>query len=153
MTYAWGIIAVVALVAPLGAVAASGDGRLYDRGTLVASGDVRIIGGDTISIGGVRVRFLGIDVPMLLEARAKEKVRVLIEEPFLAPPGMANKVVCQAEGRYEYGYLAVCSLWGDGALGDLARGLVGRGLAVARDARYRAAEAYARKEKLGIWRD
>ncbi|MFQ5586923.1 MAG: thermonuclease family protein [Thermodesulfobacteriota bacterium] len=74
-----------------------------------------IIDGDTIEIGGVRVRYLGIDAPELEEplySAAKERNRELLEGKRI------NLEVCKGEPRDRYGRL-LAWVYADGELINL----------------------------------
>ena len=120
------------------------------------SGVPRVIDGDTLDIGGIRVRLFGIDAPEHGQicrdesnngydcgARASEQINDLIS---------GQAVSCLPRTTDRYGRtVAVCSVAGN----DLGRELVSSGWAVAcerysRD--YISDENLAHNQRLGLWR-
>lgn len=111
----------------------------------------RVSDGDTIDIGGQRIRLPGIDAPEWNQTcrtadgsdwdcgkAAASRMRELTRNRTLS---------CRPEGHDRYRrLLAVCH---DGRL-DIAQALVADGYAIATD-RYAAAQAEARRAKRGIW--
>lgn len=111
----------------------------------------RVSDGDTIDIGGQRIRLPGIDAPEWNQtcrtarggtwecgAAAAKRMRELTRNRTLS---------CRPEGHDRYGrLLAVCR---DGRR-DVAEALVADGYAIA-TSRYFAAETQARRAKRGIW--
>lgn len=113
------------------------------------NGAARVIDGDTIELGGQRLRLLGMDAPELDQLcqqagrpyRCGEVARDSLRA--LARPG----VNCAVSGRDRYGRgLAVCQAGGQ----DLGRALVVAGLAVAYG-RYEAEERMAASRRVGLW--
>ena len=110
----------------------------------------RVVDGDTIDIGGQRIRLPGLDAPEWSQtcrtaaggdwqcgAEASRRMRELTR---------GRTLTCQPEGHDRYGrLLATCR---DGST-DIAEALVADGLAIS--SRYAAAEALARKAHRGLW--
>ena len=139
-----GLLAALILAALLiGAV-------LLGRRPEILAGHARAIDGDTLELGGTRLRLVGMDAPELDQTcdkdagahrcgeAAREALRGLI--------GRAA-VECRISGRDRFGRgLAVCQTLGE----DLGRILVARGLAVS-FGRYEAEERQAERLRLGLW--
>ncbi|NNM72023.1 thermonuclease family protein [Enterovirga aerilata] len=138
-----GLIATLVLVAlAIGAVSVR---REPER----LAGDVRVVDGDTIELGGRRLRIAGIDAPELRQTcerggelyRCGETAREELRR--LAGPGLT----CRVAGRDRYARdLAVCEAGGR----DVGAALVSAGLATAYG-RYEAEEREARRRRLGLW--
>jgi endonuclease YncB( thermonuclease family) len=115
------------------------------------AGRAAVVDGDTIRLGGERIRLLGIDAPEIAQdctngegvpwacgAGARTMMRQLLGQ---------GPVTCRAQGHDRYGrVLARCS---QGAR-DIAAAMVKAGLAVA-DGGYGAEQRQARAAKAGIW--
>ncbi|MFN3659206.1 MAG: thermonuclease family protein [Pseudolabrys sp.] len=111
-----------------------------------------IIDGDTLRIGGERIRLAGIDAPERAQtcrdsqqrkwpcgAAARARLSALVS---------GNAVACSTRGHDRYGRaLAVCAA---GDVADLGRALVREGLAVAYGD-YQLVEAEARLMQRGLW--
>ena len=107
--------------------------------------------GDSLRLGGDRIRLLGIDAPELDQVCwdpdgaewpcgrvARERLAALLEA------GMAT---CGPEGEDRYGrILATCRAGGS----DIAAAMVAEGLAIAKSA-YGREESVARRGRKGIW--
>jgi endonuclease YncB( thermonuclease family) len=137
------LLAVVALAA-LAAVAT----RLKSPSEILA-GQTRVIDGDTLELGGRRLRLAGIDAPELDQScergggpyRCGEVAREALRN--LARAGVS----CAISGQDRYGRgLATCTA--DGL--DVGQRLVRAGLAVAYG-RYEADERHAASLGLGLW--
>lgn len=115
------------------------------------SGHATVADGDTLRLGGDRIRLLGLDAPELaqtcLDARgedwpcghvAREKLTELVADA---------DVRCVPTGTDRYGRLLARCTAGDT---DIGAAMVAAGLAVASDS-YLTEEAAARGEKLGLW--
>jgi endonuclease YncB( thermonuclease family) len=114
-------------------------------------GHAFVVDGDTLRLGGERVRLLGIDAPERAQTctdasgapwpcgeAARRYLEGLLE---------AGDIACQPQGRDRYGrLLAHCRQGGD----DLSRQVVRAGLAVA-DGEYIADAATAQAARTGIW--
>lgn len=113
-------------------------------------GPARVIDGDSLMVGGVEVRLLGIDAPELAQSctrggepwpcgqEARRRLRGLV---------VRAEVACSGARRDRHGrLLAVCRL---GEL-EINRWLVEQGWAVSYD-HYPAAERAARAAKRGLW--
>jgi endonuclease YncB( thermonuclease family) len=120
------------------------------------AGAVRIVDGDTLRIGGTRIRLHGIDAPERAQSCAGADGR-----PYAcgaAATAALTRLIggarpdCAERDRDRYGRsVAVCTLAGR----DLNRAMVAQGWAVAysqysRD--YERDEAAARRSRLGLWR-
>jgi len=112
-------------------------------------GQPRVIDGDTLDLGGRRLRLAGLDAPELgqtcerggMPYRCGETARETLGE--LVRGGM----VCTVSGRDKYRRdLARCEASGR----DVGSVLVSRGVAVAYG-RYEAEEQEARQRALGLW--
>jgi endonuclease YncB( thermonuclease family) len=120
------------------------------------SGAVRIIDGDTIMLGGVRVRLEGIDAPELDQSCGGGWLSSWPcgreAAAYLAHLMSGRDVNCRAKGHDAYGrVLGVCFAAGR----DINADMVESGMAWAfrrYSQSYVAAEHEARARKLGIWR-
>lgn len=115
------------------------------------TGQARAADGDSLTLGGDRIRLLGIDAPELEQVcwnaagaawncgrEAKAQLARLVA---------AGPADCQPEGTDRFGRtLAVCTV----AKIDVAAGVVEAGLAIARD-RYGREESTARNARRGLW--
>lgn len=139
----------------------SGPERVIDRpvqvfrGSVTLSGPAQVIDGDTLDVGGVRVRLHGIDAPESAQTclaggerwrcgqRATRALRNRID---------SRTVACEERDRGHYGRMvAVCRLGGS----DLNAWMVSEGWALAyrRFSReYEAEEASAKAARRGLWR-
>jgi len=116
----------------------------------LSSGRAKVIDGDTLVLGGKRIRLVGIDAPELRQICRRD------DQPW--PCGKAAKdhlatligeasTICEAGGSDRYGrLLATCSSGGR----DLNAAMVGSGHAVA-FGDYEAEQDAARTKRLGIW--
>lgn len=124
--------------------------RLDDAQRLELAGQATVIDGDTLILGGQRIRLAGIDAPELRQIclkggdswpcgrEARDLLENLIDGAFAA---------CAADGSDRYGRpLAVCTAAGR----DLNAAMVERGYALAYGA-YEAEENVARRSRLGLW--
>jgi endonuclease YncB( thermonuclease family) len=115
------------------------------------SGKAFVVDGDTLRIGGARVRLNGIDAPELDQTctdanngawRCGDEAR-----NFLAGLAAGRDASCIRTGRDRYHrWLATCSVGG----ADLGGAIVAAGWAVA-DLGYAAEESEAEKQRRGIW--
>jgi endonuclease YncB( thermonuclease family) len=140
-----GVLTLLALVPPMAGAAAGP----------AISGSAAVIDGDTIDIGGERIRLEGIDAPETGQSCGRKWVghwdcgqgatRLLIELT------KDRDVTCVARGRDKYGRtLGVCSAGGL----DLNAEMVRRGMAWAflkYSRTYVEVEAEARALRVGIW--
>lgn len=119
------------------------------------SGPARVIDGDTLSVGGVRIRLEGMDAPETAQQcsndRRGEWSCGVTATQALSALVAGKEVQCDGTGNDRYGRtLAICRV---GAL-ELNAEMVRRGLAwafVRYSRRLVAVEAQARKLRLGIW--
>lgn len=122
----------------------------------VLSGRATVIDGDTLEIGGARVRLEGIDAPEAEQTcsggwfgtwkcgrAASEQLRWLTG---------GRRVECETAGRDKYGrVLGWCSADGRDINAEMVRS--GHAWAFVRySTRYQTVEAQARKGKIGIWK-
>jgi len=109
---------------------------------------VRVIDGDTLEIGGARVRLVGIDAPETGEPGAVEA-----EGGLALALHMASEILCLTSGRDRWGR-AVARCWLGPEMLDLSTLLVRHGFALS-DARFSAgrpaAQAAAQAEGAGLW--
>jgi endonuclease YncB( thermonuclease family) len=123
-------------------------------GTSANAASVRVADGDTIELGGQRIRLQGVDAPELHQEcrdasgrnwacgrRARSELRVLIGN---------NPVQCESHAKDRFGRsVAVCRARGR----DLSEAMVRSGWALAYPdwSPYADAQAHARGRKAGIW--
>ncbi|HTO32485.1 MAG TPA: thermonuclease family protein [Pararhizobium sp.] len=124
--------------------------RLDVRNSEAPSGQARVVDGDTLVMGGQRIRLVGIDAPELRQVcerdgqpwacgrAAKDHLEALIGE---------DRAACAADGSDRYGRLLAICLIRDL---DLNAAMVGSGYAVAFGA-YEAEEEMAKRNRLGLW--
>ena len=130
-----------------------GSGALPKAGVL--SGSARVFDGDTLEVGGVRVRLYGIDAPESQQScRAAGRRWPCGHE---AKRALANqigtrRVACEARDRDSYSrVVAVCGVAGR----ELNRWMVAEGWALANrrySLDYAAEESQARQASRGVWR-
>ena len=125
------------------------------RGSGALTGRARVIDGDTLDVGGVRVRLHGIDAP-----ESEQRCRAAGErwscgrEATHALAGLigGKSIACEERDRDRYGrVVAVCSIAGI----DLNGWMVGEGWAFAYrrySNAYIAEESGARAARRGVWR-
>ncbi len=117
------------------------------------TGEARASDGDSLRVGGDRVRLIGIDAPELDQVcwrgegegvawpcgrDARDAMSALLGE---------GKIACRTEGADTYGrFLAHCEVAGR----DIGGAMVSAGLAVAREG-YGAEERRAREARVGLW--
>jgi len=115
------------------------------------TGRASAVDGDTLRLGGQRVRLIGIDAPELAQScsdaagvnwpcgqTAREKMAALLA---------GGPASCTPRGRDRYGrILATCTTEGV----DVGEAIVGAGLAISTGS-YLDAEAIARGGRIGIW--
>jgi endonuclease YncB( thermonuclease family) len=114
------------------------------------SGLPRVVDGDTLVMGGKRIRLAGIDAPELRQVcqrqnrdwpcgtEAKNYLSALIA---------SGKAICDADGSDRYGrLLAICTVQNT----DLNAAMVSAGYAVA-FGHYEVEEGKAREGRLGLW--
>ncbi|MBW8880658.1 MAG: thermonuclease family protein [Asticcacaulis sp.] len=117
---------------------------------MVVSGAARVIDGDTLAIGRVRVRLYGVDA---FEHDQTCGAMACGEKASSALKGLVNRksVSCERQDIDHYGrWVAICKS-GDV---DLGREMVRRGLAVAYryfSLKYAADEDWARAHRQGAW--
>ncbi|PWW04516.1 endonuclease YncB(thermonuclease family) [Hoeflea marina] len=114
------------------------------------SGRARLVDGDTLEIGGRRVRLSGIDAPEYRQTCRRDGAPYPCGEAARAALGRliaGREVTCELGGRDRYRrHLARCTSVGT----DLNRAMVLSGHAVSHDG-YRLEEARARAAGAGIW--
>ena len=121
-------------------------------------GEVRVVDGDTLRLGGVTVRLAGLDAPERgQECQRADGARFDCGEAAarqLATLVDRRAVTCDTQGRDRYGR-AIATCRAEGV--DLAEAMVASGWAVAvaeggrGQARYGLAEAQARSGLWGLW--
>lgn len=119
------------------------------------TGYPRVVDGDTLAFRDVKIRMHGIDAPEshqgCLDGKGQEYACGQVSTQALRDLIGDSEVVCKAESRDRYQRLiAIC--WAGKV--NLNEAMVRRGFALAfvrysRD--YTAAEAEARRERLGVW--
>jgi endonuclease YncB( thermonuclease family) len=115
------------------------------------TGRATAVDGDTLHLGGERVRIVGMDAPELGQRcrdsfgaewscgeAARLRLSALLQQ---------GDTACRPQGRDRYGRLLASCAAGEA---DLGEAMVRGGLAVA-DGYYFDSEAMARNEKAGIW--
>lgn len=152
----WGSLAFAAALVVVALV--------LQRLTPPLSGEVRVADGDSLELGGARIRIEGIDAPELYQTcgeagapwpcglRAKAALEALIRES----PGQGTRqgagqgtgVNCRPVDEDRYGRsVAICAVGGR----DLGAALVREGWAVATGLAYGGEEREARAARAGIW--
>lgn len=126
------------------------EGRLEQRPERLASGAAVVHDGDTLTIGGERMRLSGLDAPELMQECARGGARYACGREArnaLARLVASTDLTCSGRGfdRYER-LLVTCSAGGR----NVNRALVEAGWAIATDD-YHAAERAARGAERGIW--
>lgn len=126
------------------------EGRLEQRPERRAFGAAIVHDGDTLTVGGERMRLSGLDAPELMQECARGGVPYACGREArnaLSRLVASGDLSCSGRGidRYER-LLVTCSAQGR----SVNRALVEEGWAVATDA-YHAAERAARRAKRGIW--
>jgi len=128
--------------------------RIIRVGTAL-SGSARAIDGDTLRLGGVRIRLHGIDAPESAQScRVGSRFWACGREATRTLAGLirGKRVACEERDRDRYGrVVAVCAISGR----DLNAWMVSEGWAFAYrtySRAYVAQEARARAAKRGIWR-
>jgi endonuclease YncB( thermonuclease family) len=116
------------------------------------SGAAQAADGDSLRLGGDRIRLLGIDAPELdqicWEADGAEWPCGRVAHERLRDLLAGSQTTCQPDGRDRYGRtLATCIVAGQ----DVAGVLVAEGLALARGD-YQGDEIAARSARSGLWR-
>jgi endonuclease YncB( thermonuclease family) len=124
---------------------------LLDQPPPPVAGQARVSDGDSLRLGDVRIRLLGLDAPELAQdcdaadgrswpcgRAARDRLAVLLA---------AGAVDCRPEDTDQYGrLLATCTVAGQ----DLGAVMVSEGLAIS-SGRYWTEEAAARQLLAGIW--
>ena len=115
------------------------------------TGEARASDGDSLRVGGDRIRLIGLDAPELdqtcwretgAESPCGREARNLMAE-LLAQ----GSISCATAGADKFGrFLATCAIGGE----DIGAAMVNAGLAVSRD-RYAAQERAARNGLRGLW--
>ena len=118
------------------------------------TGPAGMLSGDTLEIGGERVRLHGVDAPGLAQ-RCRRDAGIEWRCGFLARTELVRHindrpVACEDEGQDAFGQrLATCRV----EASSLGARLVERGWALAADATYAETEAVAREAGRGLWHD
>lgn len=114
-------------------------------------GPVRIVDGDSLEVGGERVRLEGIDAPELDQRcglAAKDWACGTSARAALRKAVGRDAVTCRPVGTDRYGRsVSVCEAGGR----DLGAAMVGEGLAVATGFAYAREQEEARRAKRGLW--
>lgn len=117
-------------------------------------GPADVLSGDTLEIGGERVRLHGVDAPGIAQ-RCRRDAGIEWRCGLLARTELVRHiddrpVACEDEGHDAFGQrLATCHV----DASSLGAWLVERGWALAADATYAEAEAVAREAGRGLWHD
>jgi endonuclease YncB( thermonuclease family) len=141
-----GLLPILALLA----VAALALSR-WQPDTSPLGGHASAVDGDTLRLGSVRVRLVGLDAPELdqtcTRADGTEWSCGMEAKAFLAATLRRGEIDCVRHGRDVYGRtLAACSIGGD----DIGAVIVGAGWAID-DGGYAGPATSARAQDLGIW--
>jgi len=140
-----GAVATLAVIALIAAVAA-----LFLPPSSIIAGRAEAVDGDTLRIGGSRVRLMGLDAVELDQQCRRSGVEWACgrdARQFVADLLEAAETSCASDGRDQYGrVLAHCSA--DDR--DVGEAIVGAGWAVA-DLEYAIPLAEARLHQRGIW--
>jgi endonuclease YncB( thermonuclease family) len=145
----------LAITAGLGTGATSARNVAFVAPDAIVAGPARVIDGDTIDIGGTRIRLEGIDAPEAGQTCMTGHGAVWdcgnAATRVMAGLTQGRTVECASRGRDKYGrVLATCFVGGL----DVNREMIKRGYAwafVRYSRRYVEDEALARTAKLGIW--
>lgn len=150
------ILAGAMLVVALGVGAWAAGHWPRSNAPMVITGQARVIDGDTIAIGEVRVRLEGIDAPetdqKCRDGAGRDYLCGVAASKALSELADRDPVTCERVGTDRYGrMLGICS----NASGiDMNAELVRRGLAVAfrrYSTRYARVEDAARVARAGLW--
>ena len=141
-----GIVSALAVIAAIAVLAA-----LLQPPMFQLIGRAEAVDGDTLRLGDVRVRLIGLDAPELdqtcTDAAGASWPCGRQARGFVAGLTEGQPVTCRPKGRDRYHrVLARCSVSG----GDLGASIVGAGWAVA-EIDYALVEAGARAARRGIW--
>jgi len=143
--------AALAGLALAGACAALAVPDASSRNTI--RGEATVIDGDTIDVGGVRVRLWGIDAPEGAQVCGGVSCGLAATAGLLRLIG-GDTVACTERDRDRYG--RIVARCGTERVPDLGGMLVAKGMAIdyARysGGAYRDHEAAAKAERLGLWR-
>lgn len=136
----------MALLAAVAALAV----RPFDPTPPHLSGTARVVDGDTLRLGGERIRLVGLDAPELAQdcgrADGTRWPCGVVARDTLATMVHGAALDCAPQGHDVYGrVLARCS-----AGGDLGARLVEAGMAIS-DGDYLGEEAAAKASRAGIW--
>jgi endonuclease YncB( thermonuclease family) len=149
-------VGALVLAAVLGVLVLLGSGLWAPPAATAITGPALVIDGDTIALGGVRIRLFGIDAPELDQSCGGDRHSSwgCGREAAAHLMGLISggPVACESRGRDTYGrVLGVCVARGY----EINAQMVRAGMAWAFDRyapSYLAEEAEARARKLGIWR-
>jgi len=120
------------------------------------SGPARVIDGDTIDVGGTRIRLYGIDAPEKRQTCEGSEGQVYEcgrdASAVMAELTVGHTVDCEPQDQDRYGRtVAICS----NESGDIGAAMVRRGWAVPYmrygGSRYLNEQSEAQQEKLGMW--
>ncbi|WP_274628597.1 thermonuclease family protein [Arvimicrobium flavum] len=124
--------------------------RLERFSTISPAGVARIADGDSLELGGERIRLRGIDAPELAQTCRRQEAEYpcgRLARDALRKLAGSGRISCEGWERDRYDrLLAVCSAGGL----ELNRELVALGWAVAYGG-YRVEEAEARAARVGLW--
>jgi endonuclease YncB( thermonuclease family) len=115
------------------------------------TGDARASDGDSLFVGGDRIRLIGLDAPELDQTCWRETGEEWScgrdSRNLMAELLARGSISCLTAGADRFGrFLATCAIGGE----DIGAAIVSAGLAVARD-RYAAEERAARNARRGLW--
>ncbi len=124
-----------------------------------AKARVKVVDGDSLEIGGKKIRLLGLDAPEYFQECYDENGQsytcgqesmAYLQKLVNVETGKGRKVICKKEETDRYGRdLSVCYVGNV----NLNLKMVIAGWAIAyRDERYSQAEKEAKKEKRGVWK-
>lgn len=158
MTRALAALALAALVALPGQALAEYIGNIAIEPPCIADHPcaLRVLDGDTLEIGGLRIRIWGVDAPEKSQTCEGQDGTVyhcgLDATAVMVELTRGQAVTCTPKDRDRYGRtVAVCYT----AAGDLGEAMVRRGWAIDYSryshGAYRAAEDAAKTERLGMW--
>lgn len=148
-------LARAVIIAAIIALALSA-GRAPFAQIIQGDAEVRVIDGDTLDVGGVRIRLFGVDAPESGQRCNDEQGRpyncAALAASALEEEIAGGKVICNAMETDQFGRtVAICTVRGQ----DIGEAIVRRGYALdfARysHGRYAVAEAEAREARRGMW--
>jgi endonuclease YncB( thermonuclease family) len=141
------------------ATALAGAAIARERGPATVEGPARIVDGDTLDVGGTRIRLAGMDAPEREQVCRDENATAYRcgdrAADALVRLVAGARVTCRTEGTDRYRRtLATCAT---AQQADLGLAMIREGWATVYDggpvpSEYRAAEEAARRRKVGLWR-